>query len=74
MLNGLIYEGLQIWGFEKEAEKLKEASLIPIEYFGFPIELYIKKDGHFLEYKSPTGQTSCKIQAWSAAATLDWLS
>lgn len=73
VLNGLVHEGLQNWGYEVEAKKLWKASLKPIQYFGSPIELYIKKDGKLFEYLSPSGQTSCKYQAWSAAATLDWL-
>lgn len=74
ILNSLIYEGLETWGFIEQAKGLKEASLKPIEYFGYPIELYITTDeGSYLEYKNQAGQTSCKYQAWSAAATLDFL-
>lgn len=74
ILNGLIYEGLLSWKFNDYAEKLREASLKPIEYFKTPIELYIKgEDDHYYEYLSPTGQVSCKFQAWSAASTLDLL-
>lgn len=74
ILNGLIHEGLEYWGFNKEAEMLREASLLPIEYFGTPIELYISSDnGDYLEYRSSSGQVSCRKQAWSAAATLDFL-
>lgn len=71
MLNGLIIEGLENFGFTDQGEKLKEAALLPLEHFGCPIELYIKKDAEYLEYCSPTGQGSCRQQAWSAAAILD---
>ncbi|QQG43325.1 MAG: hypothetical protein HYW45_03965 [Candidatus Daviesbacteria bacterium] len=71
ILNGLIHEGLEIWGFAKEAKKLKQASLKAILYFGTPLELYIKNGQGLLEYQSPTGQQGCRVQAWSAAATLD---
>lgn len=74
ILNGLIYEGLINWNFLDKAILLREASLKPISYFQTPIELYIKdQNGNYLEYKSPSGQISCKTQAWSAAALLDFL-
>ena len=73
MLNGLIIEGLENFGYLKEANKLKKAFIKPLVHFGTPIELYVKKDDKFLEYKNGEGQTSCKIQAWSAAAALDYL-
>ncbi|MBI2599337.1 hypothetical protein HYW43_00250 [Candidatus Daviesbacteria bacterium] len=73
MLNGLIIEGLENFQFIGQANKLKRASLIPLKHFGTPIELYIKKDGTFLEFCSKSGQVSCKNQAWSAAAALDFL-
>ncbi len=71
MLNGLIVEGLENFGFLKEAKKLRESSLKPLEHFGYPIELYIKDKDEYLEYLSGSGQTSCHQQAWSAAAILD---
>lgn len=74
MLNGLITEGLENFGFLKEAEKLKQASLKPLFHFKSPVELYIKDHlGNFVEYASPSGQVGCKVQAWSAASALDWL-
>lgn len=74
ILNGLVVEGLENFGFLKEAQRLRKASLIPVEYFGCPIELYIKNGDKYLEYCSPTGQVSCRQQAWSAAAILDMTS
>lgn len=75
ILNGLIYEGLEQWGFGHEAEILKQASIKPIEYFNSPIELYIKtQDGVYAEYRNKeSGQVGCRVQAWSAASALDWL-
>ncbi|MCL5784145.1 MAG: hypothetical protein M1142_02200 [Patescibacteria group bacterium] len=74
VLNGLVSEGLENFGFLDKADLLKKASLKPIYHFNSPIELYMKDDqGNFLEYLSPAGQTGCKVQAWSAASTLDWL-
>lgn len=71
ILNGMIVEGLEKFGFQKEAQKLTQASLQPLIHFGCPIELYIKGPEGFLEYLSPFGQTGCRHQAWSAAALLD---
>ncbi len=74
MLNGLIHEGLVKWGFSLEAELLKEASLKPIDFFQSPIELYIRsREGVYQEFNNGNGQTSCREQAWSAAALLDLL-
>src|SRR5689334_21989091 len=67
-LNGLAYEGLLKWGFLNEAKMLRTASLLPIYYFKSPIELYVKKEKEYLEYKNESGQVSCKKQAWSAAS------
>ncbi|MDO8498987.1 MAG: amylo-alpha-1,6-glucosidase [bacterium] len=71
VLNGLVVEGLENFGFKKEAKKLKEASLLPIRHFGCSIELYNKTDSGYSEYCSPSGQVSCHTQAWSAASILD---
>lgn len=74
MLNGLATEGLENFGFVKEAGSLKQASLKPIYHFNSPVELYMKDErGNFLEYLSSTGQMGCRVQAWSAASVLDWL-
>lgn len=74
VLNGLATEGLENFGFEEKALLLKDASLKPIYHFNSPIELYMKdEEGNFLEYLSATGQVGCRVQAWSAASALDWL-
>ena len=73
-LNGMIYEGLEAWGYFDEAVRLKKATLSAIEYFQTPIELYIKgQDGSLLEYKNEFGQVSCRNQAWTAASVLDMI-
>lgn len=73
-LNGMSHEGLQNIGFHKEAEMLRAATLKPIEYFGTPIELYIRtENGEYLLYRNADGQESCRMQAWTAAAALDLL-
>jgi glycogen debranching enzyme len=74
VLNGMIHEGLQVWGYQKEAKALREATLLPIVHFGTPIELYILDNKeNYMEYKNLQGQVSCRVQAWSAAAALDLL-
>lgn len=73
-LNGMAFEGLEKWGYINEATLLKNASIKPIIHFGTPIELYIKDDaGNFYLYKNARGQESCRVQAWSAAALLDFV-
>lgn len=74
VLNGMAYEGLLNWKFTKQANILKDASLKPLSFFNYPIELYvINENEEYLEYKNETGQTACKNQAWSAASMLDML-
>lgn len=74
MLNGLIHEGLQVWGFEELATELKESSLQALAYFDTPIELYQSNTvGEYEEYVSPSGKKGCRVQAWTAACMLDWL-
>lgn len=71
-LNGMAHGGLLTWGFTAQAEKLKRATLIPIDHFQTPIELYIKNNqGELLEFKAPSGQTGCRQQAWTAAVMLN---
>jgi hypothetical protein len=70
----MAHEGLKTWGYFKEADQLKIASLKPLLHFKTPIELYIKTEHGFREWvNAQTGQTSCRVQAWSAAAVLDLL-
>ena len=74
MANGLITNGLEIWGKRDYAEKLKESSLKPVQHFACPIELYTKNEnGELCEYLSDTGKRGCRFQAWTAATILDWL-
>ncbi len=74
ILNGLALEGLLFWGFLKEAKLLRSATVLPIEFFGSPIELYILgPEGEYLEYfeEGEAGQGGCREQAWSAATILE---
>lgn len=71
MLNGLIVKGLENVNSTDRAKKLRHASLLPIEYFGFPLELYnVDEHNNYTEYRSPSGHIGCRNQAWSAAAIL----
>lgn len=69
--NGIIVEGLENYGFIKEAHKVREAILGAVSHFETSIELFVFKDGKYLDYRSKHGQVACKQQAWSAAAILD---
>lgn len=73
MLNGLILEGLENFGFTEKASILQSAMIKPLEFFTTPIELYIEQRGKYLPYKCKNGQMSCLNQAWSAAAVYDAL-
>lgn len=72
-LNGMIFQGLEIWGYKEESEKLKKATLAPIYYFQTPIELYVKNGKNFTPYKTSWGTMSCMQQAWSTTTVLDLL-
>lgn len=65
----MIAEGLDDFGFNKEAIKVRKAMQKAIGYFRTPIELFVY-DKTYGEYLSPTGQTACRKQAWSAAGIL----
>ena len=69
-LNGMVHEGLEKWGFEEEAERLKKATLTPIYFFGTPIELYIKDGQKFIPYRTSWGSQSCMEQAWTTPVIL----
>jgi glycogen debranching enzyme len=73
-LNGLAHEGLLNFGYKSEAEKLRIATIKPIEHFGTPIELYtLDENGGYLPFLTSWGKTSCRKQAWTAAVALDLL-
>lgn len=72
-LNGMAHEALLHWGFEQEAQQLKDASLLPIAYFGSAIESYTKTVDGYKLYENALGHQGCREQAWSAAAILHWL-
>jgi hypothetical protein len=44
---------------------------MPIHHFKTPIELYVKVENSYSEYRNERGQTSCKKQTWSATSILD---
>lgn len=73
-LNGLSGEGLENWGYKKEADSLRDATIKALTFFETPIELYIKNNsGGYQEYTNSAGQVGCRRQAWSAAVALDFL-
>src|SRR2546429_1817770 len=74
ILNGLISEGLENFGYIAEAQRLRETSLRAVEHFATPVELYVVDgDGELQEFGNEI-QRGCLVQAWSAAAVLDWAS
>lgn len=69
--NGMVIEGFEQWGYAKEAQQVRKALAQAFAHFQTPIELFAFSDEHVYEFFiSPTGQMSCKKQAWSAATML----
>jgi glycogen debranching enzyme len=68
--NAMIAEGFEIHGYKHEATQVRRAILNAITHFETPIELFVY-NGNFTDWSSPSGQRSCRKQAWSAAAILD---
>jgi glycogen debranching enzyme len=66
----MVIEGLQNYGYIKEAKEVREAMLSAITHFKTPIELFVSHNQILCEYLSPQGQEACKKQAWSAASIL----
>ena len=59
---------------DEEALRLRETSLRAVEHFATPVELYVVDgDGELQEFGNEI-QRGCLVQAWSAAAVLDWVS
>lgn len=69
----ILVEGLEQFGFVKEAEKVRQALLSAFSYFKTPIELFGYSDGKFREYETSSGGKACRVQAWSAASLLSTL-
>lgn len=68
--NSLIAEGLENFGFEKEALDVRKALFSAYNHFQTPVELFAYHNGDYLEWKSTTGQIACRQQAWSAASMI----
>jgi glycogen debranching enzyme len=66
----MLIDGLEYFGYEAEAEKVREALMSAYRHFETPIELFVFVDGQYQHYESASGQQACKKQAWSAAALL----
>jgi glycogen debranching enzyme len=75
VLNGLCWEGLKKFRYNYEAELIRKATLKALQHFGSPIELFNKTpDGQYIPFSLPNGQTSCRVQAWSAGVELNMAS
>lgn len=65
--NGMILEGLKLWGYEKQAQALEIAIVEPMRHFNSPVELFINNGNGYEVYRNERGDTSCMEQAWTAA-------
>lgn len=68
--NSLIAEGMENFGFKKQADEIRLALFSAYEHFRSPVELFAFHEGDYLEYKSASGQIACRQQAWSAASMI----
>lgn len=66
----ILAEGLDNFGYTKESLLVREALMSAYGHFKTPIELFVFTKGRFKEYKGPSGQGACRMQAWSAASLL----
>ncbi|MBX4211792.1 MAG: amylo-alpha-1,6-glucosidase, partial [Candidatus Yanofskybacteria bacterium] len=66
----MIAEGMENFGFTSESQQVRQALTKALEFFQSPVELFVFSDEGYREYCSPSGQTACKKQAWSAASIL----
>jgi glycogen debranching enzyme len=69
----ILAEGLENFGFLKQAIEVRSAILRAYEHFGTPIELFGYSNGKFQEYETSEGGKACRVQAWSAASLLSTL-
>jgi glycogen debranching enzyme len=65
----IVAEGLDIFGYNTQANAIRKALLFALMHFNSPVELFVYEED-YAEYCSPHGQKACKKQAWSAAAML----
>ncbi len=68
--SGMIAEGMEQFGFTKEADKIRAAIAHAIRTFGTPIELVTVIDGALTHGSSESRQRACQVQAWTAATLL----
>lgn len=69
--NGLIAEGLENFGYHKEADKIKSAVLNSVQKLSTTIELYCY-DGRKVKKWAKGKLHSAKMQAWTAVTILDF--
>lgn len=67
----IVAAGLEQMGYREEAQRIRQALVNAYTHFQTPIELFVHDGSLLQEYRSQSGQTACKKQAWSAAALLD---
>jgi glycogen debranching enzyme len=65
----IVVEGMEKYGFVKEAQRVRHALLEALTHFQTPVELFVFENGQYHEY-DVKGQKACKKQAWSAASLL----
>lgn len=73
--NWIVYKGLQVAGFDREADRIREALVRAHEELGRIPELYAVVDGDLIDLSdAPRGGTRANpLQAWSSAALLEMI-
>lgn len=70
--SALVAEGMETFGYDNDAQKIRHAILKAYSHFKTPIELYAYDRG-FKEYEGVNGSRACRVQAWSAASLITTL-
>ncbi len=63
----MVIEGLENFGYMKEAAMIREALLKAFAFYKTPIEIFVY-DGTYREFNPSFRDPACRKQAWSAAA------
>jgi len=66
--------GLENFGYENEAARVREALFSAYSHFRTPLEFFGFENDIYTDRLLPSGQRACQTQAWSAAALLSSLS
>ena len=67
----IVAEGLENFGYDADARRIRDALFEAFRYFKAPIELFVYDGGQYKDFHSSFRDPACKKQAWSAAAMVE---